>query len=146
MWAMADPNRPRPFRVPFGPWLLPLMGVASCLFLMIYLPPASWWRFIGWLLCGMAVYFAYGYNHSTVGKEVGRPAAGPGQKLAAFGFFLAGIGLFLIPHDAGLSTLIAEASNAGADDHTRALLGLSLIGIGIVAGVVGWLLERRTPA
>src|SRR5262249_39063614 len=34
-----DPARPRPFRVPFGPVLLPVLGVASCLFLMFYLPP-----------------------------------------------------------------------------------------------------------
>jgi basic amino acid/polyamine antiporter, APA family len=142
----TDPNRPRPFRVPFGPWLLPMLGVASCLFLMVYLPPASWWRFIGWLLCGMAVYFAYGYNHSTVGKEVGRPAAGAGQKLAAFGFLLAGIGLFTIPHNAGLGRLIAEASTAGAEDHGRALLGLVLVVAGILAVVVGSLLARRDSA
>jgi APA family basic amino acid/polyamine antiporter len=142
----TDPNRPRPFKVPFGPWILPLLGVASCLFLMFYLPPASWWRFIGWLLCGMAVYFSYGYNHSTVGKEVGRPAAGLGQKLAALGFFLAGVGLFVIPHNAGLRALLSEAANAAAGDHTRALIGLSLIAVGIVAGVVGALLEGRKRA
>ncbi|HVG09026.1 MAG TPA: amino acid permease [Thermoanaerobaculia bacterium] len=142
----TDPNRPRPFRVPFGPWLLPLMGVASCLFLMVYLPPASWWRFIGWLLCGMAVYFSYGYNHSTVGKEVGRPAAGAGQKLAAFGFLLAGIGLFVIPHNAGLGRLIAEATTAGAEDHGRAMLGLGLVVAGLLAVLVGSLMGRRETA
>jgi APA family basic amino acid/polyamine antiporter len=44
---MTDPNRRRPFRVPFGPWIVPGLGAVSCVFLMIYLPPASWWRFIG---------------------------------------------------------------------------------------------------
>ena len=44
---------------------------------MVYLPPASWWRFIGWLVLGMAVYFAYGYSHSVRrAGEAGRPATG----------------------------------------------------------------------
>src|SRR3954468_4893698 len=48
----TNPNAQRPFRVPFGPYLLPLLGAASCVFLMYYLPPASWWRFVGWLVLG----------------------------------------------------------------------------------------------
>jgi APA family basic amino acid/polyamine antiporter len=140
----TDPLRPRPFRVPFGPWLLPILGVISCLFLMVYLPPASWWRFIGWLLLGMSIYVAYGYNHSTVGREVGRPARALGpQKLSGFGFFLASIGLFIIPHNAGPGLLLAEASNAASPDHARALYGLLLILAGIVAGVAGLMVGGR---
>jgi APA family basic amino acid/polyamine antiporter len=139
-----DPDRPRPFRVPFGPWLLPMLGVASCLFLMVYLPPASWWRFIGWLVLGMSIYISYGYNHSTVGRDVDRPAraAGP-QKVAALGFFLAAVGMFTIPHDAGPGRLLQEAANAADPDHGRALGGLVLIVAGIVAGVVGTLVGSR---
>ena len=141
-----DPDRPRAFRVPGGDFLVPLLGAGSCLFLMFYLPPASWWRFIGWLVLGMAVYFAYGYGHSVVGRDAGRPVTGFGQKLSAFGFLMAGIGLFLIPHDAGLGQLIAEAGNAAHPDHGRALLGLFLIVGGIVAGVAGMLVGQREPA
>src|SRR4029078_9269304 len=39
-----DPDRPRPFRVPFGDWLLPMLGGGSCIFLLCYLPTASCWR------------------------------------------------------------------------------------------------------
>ena len=140
---VKDPGRPRPFRVPGGAWLVPLLGAGSCLFLMFYLPPASWWRFIGWLVLGMAVYFAYGYGHSVVGRDAGRPVTGFGQKLSAFGFLMAGIGLFLIPHDAGLGQLIAEAGNAAHPDHGRALFGLLLIVGGVVAGVAGTLVGSR---
>jgi APA family basic amino acid/polyamine antiporter len=142
----TDPARPRPFRVPFGPWLLPMLGVVSCLFLMFYLPPASWWRFIGWLLLGMSIYISYGYNNSTVGKEVGRPsrAAWP-QKLSAFGFFLAAIGLFIIPHNAGPGHLLEEASSALNPDHGRALWGLVLIVAGILAGLAGLMMGRQEP-
>ena len=140
----TDPHRPRPFRVPFGPWLLPMLGVASCLFLMIYLPPASWWRFIGWLVLGMSVYVGYGYNHSTVGRGVGRPerALFP-QKLSASGFFLAALGMFIIPHDAGPGRLLEEATNAAGADHARALWGLALIVAGILAGVLGLMMRGR---
>jgi amino acid transporter len=68
-----DPGRARPFRVPFGAWLIPTLGAISCIFLMYYLPPASWWRFIGWLMLGMSIYLSYGYVRSTVGQNIGRP-------------------------------------------------------------------------
>jgi APA family basic amino acid/polyamine antiporter len=61
-----DPGRARPFRVPFGPVLVPGLGLLSCLFLIGYLPPTSWWRFFGWLLAGLVVYGLYGYRHSRL--------------------------------------------------------------------------------
>ena len=138
-----DPGRPRSFRVPLGPWLIPMLGAASCIFLMVYLPPTSWWRFIGWLILGMSIYFAYGYTHSVVGRESGRPAKPPGQNLAGLGFLLAAIGLFTIPHDAGLPALVREAMSGGAQDHLRSLIGLSLIVLGLVAGTIGVAGARR---
>jgi APA family basic amino acid/polyamine antiporter len=63
-----DPNRARPFRVPFGPILLPALGALSCVGLIAYLPPTSWLRFFLWLLVGLAVYFAYGFRHSRLRK------------------------------------------------------------------------------
>jgi APA family basic amino acid/polyamine antiporter len=61
-----EPGRARPFRVPFGPLLVPGLGVVSCLFLIAYLPPTSWLRFVGWLLAGLVVYASYGYRHSRL--------------------------------------------------------------------------------
>ena len=138
-----DPGRERPFRVPLGAWLIPMLGAACCIFLMFYLPPTSWWRFIGWLVLGMSIYFSYGYTHSVVGRESGRPAKPPGQNLAGLGFLLAAIGLFTIPHDAGLPTLVREALHAGVEDHLRSLIGLSLIGLGLIAGIAGTVGARR---
>jgi APA family basic amino acid/polyamine antiporter len=138
-----DPGRERPFRVPLGAWLIPMLGAACCIFLMFYLPPTSWWRFIGWLVLGMSIYFSYGYTHSVVGRESGRPAKPPGQNLAGLGFLLAAIGLFTIPHDAGLPTLVREALHAGVEDHLRSLIGLTLIGLGLIAGIAGTVGARR---
>jgi APA family basic amino acid/polyamine antiporter len=113
---IKDPSRPRPFRVPFGAWLMPMLGVASCLFLMFYLPPASWWRFVGWLVLGLSIYTSYGYARSGIGRAAGRPALTPPQlKLASLGFLAAAIGLFTIPHASGPARLIATALGTNHD-------------------------------
>jgi APA family basic amino acid/polyamine antiporter len=63
---LREPRRPRPFRVPFGPWLVPMVGIGSCLFLVAYLPRSSWLRFVAWLLVGLVVYAAYGARRANV--------------------------------------------------------------------------------
>ncbi|MEA2344159.1 MAG: basic amino acid/polyamine antiporter, family [Thermoanaerobaculia bacterium] len=73
---IKDPDRPRSFRVPGGPYLLPLLGVASCIGLAIYLPPSSWWRFVKWFLAGIVFYAAYGYHHSGLRNRRGGPPGG----------------------------------------------------------------------
>jgi APA family basic amino acid/polyamine antiporter len=137
-----DPDRPRPFKVPFGPWLLPMMGVASCLFLMFYLPPASWWRFVGWLVLGLSIYIAFGYTRSQLHNGHGVVRTSLGAKISSLGFFLTAIGLFTIPHNAGPAKLLAEAMDSGMENHTRALIGLLLIGGGAISGIVGTLVKR----
>jgi len=72
---IKDPNRERPFRVPFGPYLLPILGAISCIGLAYYLPPKSWWRFVGWLAIGLIFYFIYGYRNSRLRRA---PVAAPG--------------------------------------------------------------------
>ncbi|MFL6227427.1 MAG: amino acid permease [Pyrinomonadaceae bacterium] len=136
-----DPNRHRPFRVPFGAWLLPGLGVASCLFLMVYLPPESWWRFIGWLVLGMAIYTSYGYVHSSIGAKAGRPKRAPfGVKIAALGFLVLAAGLFTIPHDAGLGSLAHKALDATDEQHTRTVVGLVIMLVGAIVGAGGSLI------
>jgi APA family basic amino acid/polyamine antiporter len=63
---VKDPNRPRPFRVPFGTYVVPVLGMVSCAGLIYYLPPSSWYRFFGWLLVGAVFYFAYGFRNSRL--------------------------------------------------------------------------------
>jgi APA family basic amino acid/polyamine antiporter len=137
---VKDPNRKRPFRVPLGAFFLPLLGAVSCIFLMIYLPPASWWRFFGWLVLGFAIYLSYGYTRSAVGRKIGRPERTPAPlKVAAVGFLLVAVGLFTIPHDLGPFAMAHTAATPGAERHDRAIYGLILIALGLVTGVVGTL-------
>jgi APA family basic amino acid/polyamine antiporter len=63
---VKDATRPRPFRVPFGPYLVPGLGVLSCAGLIYYLPPSSWIRFFAWLGVGAVIYLAYGFSHSRL--------------------------------------------------------------------------------
>ncbi|MBA3672044.1 MAG: amino acid permease [Gemmatimonadaceae bacterium] len=62
---VKEPDRPRPFRVPFV-WPVCLGGAASCIFVMAGLPAQAWTRFGWWLLIGLVMYFAYGYRNSTI--------------------------------------------------------------------------------
>ena len=60
-----QPDLPRPFRAPLSP-LLPLLGAASCFFLMANLPWITWLRFVLWMGLGLIVYFVYSYHHSAM--------------------------------------------------------------------------------
>lgn len=139
-----EADRPRSFKVPLGPWFLPGLGALSCMFLVYYLPGGSYWRFVGWLMLGFAVYLSYGYSRSSIGQQIGRPFRTPaGLKVAAMGFLLVAVGLFTIPHDSGLTELFKKALTAAEEQHTRTLTGFLIILIGLVLGIVGALLGTR---
>jgi hypothetical protein len=42
--------------------------------------------------------------------------------------------------------LISEATNSVAEDHTRALIGLLLILVGVVLGVIGSVMVASQPS
>jgi len=60
-----EPDRPRPFRVPFV-WGVSLLGAAACLYTMWGLPSTAWERFGIWLVIGALIYAFYGYRHSRL--------------------------------------------------------------------------------
>jgi len=64
----TDPDIPRPFRTPGVP-VVPALGIAACLYLMLGLPPDTWARLIIWMAIGLAIYFLYGRRHSKVGER-----------------------------------------------------------------------------
>ncbi|MDR3129244.1 MAG: amino acid permease [Tannerellaceae bacterium] len=59
------PEVKRTFRTPWVPFV-PLAGIVTCLFMMLYLPPETWTRLIIWMLLGMDAYYLYGSNHSRL--------------------------------------------------------------------------------
>lgn len=142
---LKDPQRKRPFRVPFGPWLMPMLGAASCVFLMYYLAADTWWRFIGWLVLGLSIYLAYGYTRSAIGIRLGRPGTTPAVlKLAALGFLALAVGLFTVPHHIGFLGVFEAAFASGDPNHGRALAGVLLIFVGLLLGAVGSIMVATT--
>ncbi|MEZ5288034.1 MAG: amino acid permease [Vicinamibacterales bacterium] len=65
------PDLPRPFRTPGSP-VVPLLGVATCAYLMSGLPPDTWVRLLVWMGGGLVIYAAYGRRHSRVRAQATR--------------------------------------------------------------------------
>ena len=60
-----EPDRERGFKTPLVP-LIPLLGIFSCMYLMLGLPWITWFRFGGWLLIGLVIYLLYGRKKSRL--------------------------------------------------------------------------------
>jgi APA family basic amino acid/polyamine antiporter len=67
VWLLRHkaPHAERPFRTPWVP-IVPLLGMAICLFMMVLLPTDTWVRLAVWLGIGLLIYFSYGRRHSRV--------------------------------------------------------------------------------
>ena len=64
----TEPNRHRPFKVPFCP-LFPILGILMCSCFMIYKAMAggdSSLYFLLWVIMGLAIYIAYGYKNKRL--------------------------------------------------------------------------------
>jgi APA family basic amino acid/polyamine antiporter len=64
-------DAPRAFRTPGVPYI-PLLGIAICLFMMVFLPFDTWIRLILWMLLGHNLYVFYGSRHSRLGIKKDR--------------------------------------------------------------------------
>jgi len=49
---------------------LPVLAVASCLFLMINLQAMTWIAFVVWLVIGLVIYFGYSRGNSKLGRGI----------------------------------------------------------------------------
>lgn len=73
------PHARRPFRTPWVP-LVPLLGLLSCLVLMLSLPAGTWIRLVVWTGLGLLAYAAYGRRHSRLSREAARRSAESAHK------------------------------------------------------------------
>jgi len=96
VWVMRKkmPEIPRAFKTPMVP-LVPILGIATCLFMMVFLPMDTWIRLIVWMLIGLDIYLVYGAKHSHLGNGTDNRK---GMKIARF----TGIGLCALLVVAGL--------------------------------------------
>src|SRR5690606_3980586 len=64
----SRPDIERRFRMPLAP-LTPILGVASCAYLMLSMGAATWITFAVWMAVGFAVYFGYSMKRSVLHRE-----------------------------------------------------------------------------
>lgn len=63
---LRRPDLPRAFRVPGGPFVVPVLGTLSSAALILSATAATLGRLAIWLVLGFVVYFAYGFRHSRL--------------------------------------------------------------------------------
>ncbi|MBK9330724.1 MAG: amino acid permease [Sphingobacteriales bacterium] len=61
------PEAPRAFSTPLVP-LVPILGIVTCLFMMVFLPLDTWIRLVVWMIIGFDLYILYGIKNSHIGK------------------------------------------------------------------------------
>ena len=49
--------------------LVPILGILTCLAMMVSLDGETWLRLVIWLAIGMVIYFGWSRRHSRVGRE-----------------------------------------------------------------------------
>jgi basic amino acid/polyamine antiporter, APA family len=64
----TQPDAERPFRTPGAP-LVPLLGILSCIYLMVHLPWVTLLRFIIWMALGMVIYFGFSRSNSALSPQ-----------------------------------------------------------------------------
>ena len=80
---ITRPDAHRPFRVPGG-WVIPVLGVLSCLYLMVSLSVMTWIRLLVWLDIGMLIYWFYGRTHSPLANPTEAAARSGAEAFANF--------------------------------------------------------------
>jgi hypothetical protein len=144
------PDAHRPFRVAGGP-IVPVLGIFSCLYLMLSLPVLTWIRFLVWLDIGLLIYWFYGRIHSPLVDKVEQRSRPPVESFGNFvtmlgaltlfnGFFMTLLGYMT---EFGITTeTTAKWFEIGVTPESADTLGLQVLGVGIVLFVIGRLISR----
>jgi APA family basic amino acid/polyamine antiporter len=152
MLRIKRPDAKRPFRVPFG-FLFPILGVLSCLYLMVSLSVITWVRFLVWLDLGMIIYWFYGRTHSPLVDAAEAARRTSQQSLANFVIVSGGLGVF----NGFFMTLLAYLTEWGVTNENTAKwhelgitperadgVGLTVLGVGIAILIAGIVLAKAT--
>lgn len=82
------PNAPRAFKTPLVP-LVPILGVATCFFMMAFLPLDTWIRLFVWMIIGFDVYLYYGIKNSFLSNKLPASIVAGGKTVGIVGIVLA---------------------------------------------------------
>ncbi|GHU82055.1 amino acid permease [Bacteroidia bacterium] len=108
------PDAPREFKTPFVPFV-PALGIAICLFMMVFLPFDTWIRLILWMLLGHNIYVFYGSKRSKLGAK---------KNSNILSWIGLGIALFL------LAFAVIHQINAGWEENYGFSLFLFIVALG----------------
>jgi APA family basic amino acid/polyamine antiporter len=150
MLRIKRPDAKRPFRVPFG-YLFPILGVLSCLYLMLSLSVVTWVRFLVWLDIGMVIYWFYGRSHSPLADKAEAARRSGFQSLANFVTVAGGLGVF----NGFFMTLLAYLTEWGVTNENTAKWheigwtpeqaderGMIVLGLGVGILILGIVLTK----
>ncbi len=155
------PEAKRPFRVAGG-YTIPILGVLSCVYLMVSLSVMTWVRFLGWLDLGMIIYWFYGRIHSPLADRAEAAARSGVESFANFlkmlGFMLlfngfcitllAYLTIFNVTNEvlAKWHELDAVLTHAGMHINPQIAdrFGWTILGIGAAVTAAGFLLGRSS--
>jgi APA family basic amino acid/polyamine antiporter len=148
------PDAARPFRVAGGP-VIPILGILSCLWLMLSLPVVTWARFLIWLDIGIFIYWFYGRRMSPLAnraEQLSRPARNAvGDFATMMGALVLFNGLCMTVlaymTEFGVTTEVtAKWNEIGVTPERADLIGLQLLAAGAVLLIVGRPLSRSGPS
>jgi APA family basic amino acid/polyamine antiporter len=94
------PDAPRAFRTPLVP-LVPILGVAVCLFMMVFLPLDTWIRLIVWMIIGFDLYLFYGMKNSFLNKGTFTGSSYKIVSISGIGMVISLIIVAIIHHHGG---------------------------------------------
>jgi APA family basic amino acid/polyamine antiporter len=155
------PDAHRPFRVPGGS-VIPVLGVFSCIYLMVSLSVMTWVRLLVWLDIGMLIYWFYGRRHSPLVDRREAAARTTGETVGNT-FKISG---YLLLFNGAAITILALLTEWNVTNETLArwheldaitsrvgirvtpeiadTFGLNILAIGAAVTVVGFLIARAT--
>jgi len=64
-----DPTALKGFRVPFGPYVVPVLSVLACLWIMKDLSSMTFRVFATWMTIAISIYFIYGLRNSRLNRS-----------------------------------------------------------------------------
>jgi APA family basic amino acid/polyamine antiporter len=162
MLRRKRPDARRPFKVPGG-YVIPVLGVVSCTYLMLSLTVMTWVRFLVWLDLGMILYWFYGRTHSQLADKAEAAARSAAEN---FGNFLKMAGYMLV-FNGFCITLLGLMTEWGVTSETLAkwheldvvlgrwfglhinpeiadAFGIKILLVGVVTAAIGFVLTRSS--
>lgn len=130
----SDPDAPRAFKTPLVP-LVPILGIFTCLFMMVFLPLDTWIRLIVWMMVGFDIYLGYGMYKSKLSGGMADTVP-QGNKIGG----ATGLGMSI------LLIIIALIHHATAEQEDTGLLYFSIIFAVIHAVYFGTKMARSKKA